>query len=225
MHRIGPYEFTDTDAERTVSNFPALWHELVLGRDPGVVADLLPDLDGDLAVVLPRVWSALLAAGPAYRAAGALPTGEATVVQLSRSDGGVPKLAVEAVEVGWRGVVGDRQRTRVHHGRPWQALCLWSVEVIDALAAEGHPIGPGSAGENITLGGLDWAEVRPGARLQVGTVLCEVSAWALPCAKNAAWFLDGDVSRIHHERGPVSRAYATVLEPGTIRTGDRAVLH
>ncbi len=225
VHRIGPYEFTETDAERTISNFPALWDEIVLGRDPEVVEALRPDLVGDTEVVLPRVWSALLAAGPAYRAAGVLPSGSGTVVQLNRSDGGVPKTSVDEVEVGWRGVVGDRQRTRVHHGRPWQALCLWSAELIEAFAAEGHPIGFGSAGENITVAGLDWADVRPGVRLRIGTVLCEVSAWALPCKHNARWFLDGDVRRMHHERGPVSRAYATVLEPGTVRTGDAVLLH
>ena len=120
--------------------------------------------------------------------------------------------------------MGDRQGTRVHHGRPWQALCLWSTEVIDALAAHGHPIASGRAGENITVSGLPWHDVRPGVRVQLGEVLCEVSAYALPCAQNAGWFLDGDFSQMHHERGPVSRLYATVLKPGAVRVGDDAVL-
>ena len=168
---------------------------------------------------------AMLAAGPALGAAGQLPArAEGVVAQLNRSDGGVPKTPVDRVEVGWRGVQGDRQRSRQHHGRPWQALCIWSTEVIDAFAAEGHPIAPGSAGENITLRGLDWSTVRPGVRLRLGTVLCEVSAWALPCKHNRAWFSDGGFNRMHHDRGPVSRAYATVLEPGTIATGDPAIL-
>ena len=93
------------------------------------------------------------------------------------------------------------------------------------ILAAGHPIAAGSAGENVTVRGLDWADVRPGTRLRMGTVLCEISAWALPCKHNARWFADGDFNRMHHERGPVSRAYATVLEPGGIRTGDPAVLH
>jgi MOSC domain-containing protein YiiM len=29
---------------------------------------------------------------------------------------------------------------------------------------------------------------------------------------------------MHHDRGPVSRVYATVLEPGTVRVGDAAIL-
>ena len=225
MHQLDPYVFTDTDAARTIANFPGIWDEITRGRDPEVVAHLWPDLEGDPADVLGSVWSAMLAAGPAYRAAGGLPSGEGVVVQLNRSDGGVPKLRVDSVEVGWRGVAGDRQRSRQHHGRPWQALCIWSGEVIDAFAAAGHPIAAGSAGENVTVRGLDWADVRPGTRLRMGTVLCEISAWALPCKHNARWFADGDFNRMHHERGPVSRAYATVLEPGGIRTGDPAVLH
>jgi len=225
MHRLDPYEFTDTDAARTIANFPGIWDEMVLGRDGTTVAHLRPDLEGDVADVLPQVWQAMLAVGPALRAAGQLPAPAGGVVaQLNRSDGGVPKTPVDIVEVGWRGVIGDRQRSRQHHGRPWQALCIWSTEVIATFAAEGHPIAAGSAGENVTVSGLDWATVRPGVRLHVGSVICEVSAWALPCKHNRSWFTDGDFNRMHHERGPVSRAYATVLEPGTITIGDAAIL-
>lgn len=225
MYRIDPYEFTETDAARTIANLPGIWEELVVGRDAGLVAHLYPDLEGDVADVLARVWSAMLAAGPVFRAAGQLPSGEGTVAGLHRSDGGVPKTAIDEAEIGWRGVVGDRQATRQHHGRPWQALCIWSQEVIDAFAAQGHPISAGSAGENLTLHGLDWADVRPGTRLRIGGMLCEISSWALPCKKNARWFTGGDFLLMHHDRGPVSRAYATVLEPGVVRTGDTVVLH
>ncbi len=43
-------------------------------------------------------------------------------------------------------------------------------------------------------------------------------------AERARWFSDRDFTRIHHSRGPISRVYATVLEPGTVTTGDRVVL-
>ncbi len=225
MYRIGPHQFTQGDAERTIANLPELWHELALGRDAGVLAPLEPDLDGEVADVLPRVWSALTAVGPALRAAGQLPDRhEGCVSALHRSDGGVPKLPVDHVEVGWRGVVGDRQAARVHHGRPWQALCLWADEVIDAFAAEGHPIARGLAGENVTLRGVPWHLVRPGVRVQLGTVVCEVSSFALPCRKNAPWFVDGHFDVMHHRHGPVSRAYATVIEPGEVAVGDAAIL-
>ena len=161
----------------------------------------------------------------ALRAAARLPArATGAVVQLNVSDGGVPKRPVDSVEVDERGLAGDRQAARRHHGRPWQALSLWSTEVIDAFAADGHPIGYGLCGENVTVRGLPWADVRCGVRLAIGPVLAQVSLFALPCAKNAQWFADRDFTHMHHERGPISRVYATVLNGGVIRTGDPVVL-
>jgi MOSC domain-containing protein YiiM len=146
------------------------------------------------------------------------------VAQLSRSDGGVPKLPIDRAEIGRRGLVGDRQRSRAHHGRPWQALCLWSTEVIGELRRQGHPIFPGAAGENVTISGLDWSRVKPGMQLVLGSVVAELSMWAEPCGHNARWFSDGDFARIHASCGPVSRVYATVLRPGTVSRGDALVV-
>jgi MOSC domain-containing protein YiiM len=41
----------------------------------------------------------------------------------------------------------------------WQALCLWSADVIGEFARAGHAIRPGAAGENIIVTGIDWARV------------------------------------------------------------------
>jgi MOSC domain-containing protein YiiM len=225
MYTVGPYTFTEQDARKTVEAHPKVWPLLAQGRDATVLESLEPHLTGDLATDLERVWASWQAAGPALRAAGQLPaTVTGSVVQLNTSTGGLPKLPQPQVTVGWRGVEGDRQATRVHHGRPFQALCLWSQEVIDAFRADGHPLAPGLAGENITVCGIPWTDVRPGVRLQVGGVLCEVSSYALPCFQNKAWFNDGEFEVMHHERGPVSRVYATVLQPGPIVVGDSVVL-
>jgi hypothetical protein len=144
-----------------------------------------------------------------------------SVVALHRSGGGVPKQPITQVEVTWSGVEGDVQNDRRHHGRPFQALCLWSADVIDALAAEGHPVYPGAAGDNITVAGVTWASVRPGTIVRIGEVVGEISAYAAPCAKNAAWFVDRDFKRMDQDVHPGwSRLYAYVLEPGTIRAGD-----
>jgi hypothetical protein len=181
--------------------------------------------DAQVAEELGAAWLGLRRLTDSMREAGVFGTRSVgTVVQLNRSGGGVPKPAVPAVEVDWGGVVGDVQATRRHHGRPWQALCLWDADVIDRFAAAGHPIGYGSAGENITIRGLDWDRVRPGVRLRLGTVRCRASSYAVPCSQNARWFIGGAFSLMHHEGGPVSRIYATVLEPGRITTGDEAVL-
>jgi MOSC domain-containing protein YiiM len=153
------------------------------------------------------------------------PTQQGSVMRVSSSDGGVPKAAVDVAEVGRRGLVGDRQADRRNHGRPLQALCLWSLEVIQALNAEGHPVQPGDAGENITVTGIDWPTLRTGVQFLVGDMLAEVSAFATPCSKNAAWFEDRYFNRMDHGRHPGwSRVYAWVREPGTVRLGDPVIV-
>lgn len=148
-----------------------------------------------------------------------------SVNQISRSDGGVPKLAVPSATIERRGVVGDTQAARQHHGRPWQALCLYSTECIEALNAEGHSLQPGSLGENLTLSGIDWAELRTGLTLRVGSMVGRISAPAVPCSKNARWFADGRFARVGHDVHPGwSRWYATVLTPGRVSAGDRVTI-
>ena len=143
------------------------------------------------------------------------------VAQVNSSDGGVPKRAVDGGRISRRGLEGDRQADRKHHGRPFQALCLWSTDVIAELAAAGHPIAAGCAGENVTLAGLDWSSMRPGTRIRIGSALIEVSSPAVPCANQAQWFADRDFSRLSHDRFPGwTRWYAWVREEGDVRTGD-----
>ena len=179
----------------------------------------------DLTAIVSDVWDTLRAAADACRADGQMPcAATGSVVQVSASKGGVPKRALSAAEVGYRGLVGDTQRVRIHHGRPWQALCIYADEVIEMLQREGHPIARGSVGENITVRGLPWEQVRPGVILRIGTVLAHVQAYAVPCATNREFFLGGDFHRMNSNRGPVSRVYATVLTPGRVAAGDEVIL-
>ncbi|MFP3882435.1 MAG: MOSC domain-containing protein [Actinomycetota bacterium] len=143
------------------------------------------------------------------------------VHQINTSNGGVPKLAVDSAVVDATGVVGDEQADKVHHGSPDQALCLYSLEVIETLRSEGHSIAPGAAGENITVSGLDWQQVVPGSRMKIGPVEVEITYYATPCTKNAQWFKDGKFNRMHASKHPgESRVYARVLEGGPVATGD-----
>ncbi|HYI61402.1 MAG TPA: MOSC domain-containing protein [Acidimicrobiales bacterium] len=240
MIALGPHRFSTHDAEATVGHGPLLVDLLTDGLPEGAVdgatattlaghraavVGVVEDEGAPLEERLAAVWDRWRAAAAALRASGALgPAAEGTVAHLATSDGGVPKASVDRVEVTWGGVVGDRQAKREHHGRPWQALCLWSTEVIDGFVAAGDRLAPGRAGENVTVTGLPWDRVRPGALLTLGAVTCEVWAWSLPCRNNAQWFADGRFDRMHHSRGPVSRVYAAVVEPGAIAVGDRVVL-
>ena len=148
--------------------------------------------------------------------------GPAHIVQLSRSGGGVPKLPIIEAEVTELGLVGDAQNDTKNHGGPERALCLYALEVIEALAAEGHAMAAGATGENITTRGLDWELVIPGARLRLGSeVLIEVTRYTTPCYKNARWFMEGDFNRMHQNLFPgSSRVYARVLHGGHLRAGD-----
>jgi MOSC domain-containing protein YiiM len=142
--------------------------------------------------------------------------------QINISDGGVPKLPVNEAKVTPLGLVGDHQANTEHHGGPERALCLYALERIAALQGEGHPILAGSTGENLTLAGLDWAQVIPGTRLLLGDkVVVEITKYTLPCAKIAGALTDGKTSRIAQEQNPGwARVYARVLMPGSVQTGD-----
>ncbi|MDJ0702221.1 MAG: MOSC domain-containing protein [Leptolyngbyaceae cyanobacterium MO_188.B28] len=146
----------------------------------------------------------------------------AYIVQVSVSAGGVPKTAVAEAKVEVNGLVGDRQATPKIHGGPERAVCLWSQEMIDELRREGHPIAAGSAGENVTIAGLDWIQVTPGVKLKLGgDVLLEIAIYAAPCRKNARWFSNRRYSRISQKKYPgSSRLYARVLSGGMIRPSD-----
>lgn len=142
------------------------------------------------------------------------------IVGIQISTNSVPKTAIASGLVSYNGLVGDRQMARTHHGRPWQALCIWSDEIIAQHAKAGHPIIRGSAGENITVSQLDWSLVRPGATIEFGSVKTQVTGYAIPCKKNARWFSDGDYQRLSHELGAVSRVYCLVTQPGEVTVGD-----
>jgi MOSC domain-containing protein YiiM len=104
-------------------------------------------------------------------------------------------------------------------------VSLFSLEVIHALEREGHPIGIGTTGENLTLSGLDWSAVAPGAEVRVGPVRLQVTAYAAPCSNIEGSFAGGAVKRVSQKVHPGwSRVYARVLAGGVLRVGDPAEL-
>jgi MOSC domain-containing protein YiiM len=99
---------------------------------------------------------------------------------------------------------------------------VYSLERIQDLQAEGHPIGIGTAGENVTVEGLDWDLVTPGSRIRVGEqVQLEVASYTDPCKTIRESFIDGRFVRISQKLHPGwSRVYTRVLTEGEIRSGD-----
>lgn len=192
--------------------------------DPSIatLVDAVESFEGEPLAVAHHGLHAMAKIGMARKAMGEGPTpGTGQIVGLHSSSGGVPKAPLEVAEVRRSGVVGDEQNNRIHHGRPLQALCLWSEDVMAALRAESHPISAGLAGENITIEGIDWKSLRPGSRITIAGIPTLITAYATPCSKVAAGFTDRNFRRIDHDAHPGwSRLYAIPMGEGTINIGD-----
>lgn len=140
----------------------------------------------------------------------------ARIFHLAISDGGVPKQAIREAVVGKTGIVGDRQKHTKIHGGPDRALCLFSVELIETLQAEGHPIYPGSTGENVTISGLPWTELTAGTRLALGDdVVVELTWETKPCKNIRESFVDRVFKRLGIP-GEM-RWYCKIVKGGTVR--------
>jgi len=149
--------------------------------------------------------------------------GSGTIASINISGGGVPKRRVTDAKVLLLGLQGDEQDDKVHHGGPERAVCIFSLDRLRALQAEGHPIEPGTAGENLTVEGIPWESVMPGVRLKVGPeVLLEVTSFTSPCKTIRRSFIDGRFVRISQKVHPGwSRVYARVIAEGDVRLGDK----
>jgi MOSC domain-containing protein YiiM len=145
-----------------------------------------------------------------------------TIISINLSSGGVPKSRVNGAQVSRYGLVGDAQNDTKHHGGPERAVCLYSLERIRSLQSEGHPIDVGTAGENVTVEGIDWDLVAPGAQLRLGDdVVLEIASFTNPCKTIRASFIDGKFVRIAQQLHPGwSRVYARVMAEGQIYFGD-----
>jgi MOSC domain-containing protein YiiM len=76
------------------------------------------------------------------------------------------------------GFVGNRHSVG---GR--REVCLFDQETYDALTGEGMAVHPGSFGENLTLRGIPFAEIKPGDHLKVGeSAVIEITMVRKPCA-------------------------------------------
>lgn len=232
-------QWNEQDAKRTLAHADELLAGWSIDARPELQSKLLEHQLDDIKAIrsspdlydeIHHLWHGLVSIADIRRKGDdAVARQIGSVAQISSSAGGVPKTAIDNADIGVRGVAGDVQQSRVHHGRPWQAVCLWSAEVVDAFAADGHPIAYGSCGENLTVAGLDWSTMRGGTVIDIGSgsdaVRLQLSAPAEPCSKNSAFFIDNDINLMDHLRNPGhSRWYASVLRPGSVTTGDRVIV-
>ena len=149
----------------------------------------------------------------------------ARLYSINVSPGGVPKTPVALANIRAGGIETDRQADLRFHGGPDRAVSLYSLERIQALQAEGHPIVPGSIGENLTLSGVDWDVLQPGVKLEVGEALLQLTRPVTPCKKIAGSFRGHDVDRVSAKSYPGwNRWYSRVLREGTVFPDDEVLV-
>jgi MOSC domain-containing protein YiiM len=102
------------------------------------------------------------------------------VLAVSISAGGIPKLPHRSVWAARDGLRGDG-RNHAKHIRPDRAVSLWDVEILEQLVAEGFPLIPGAAGENLTVAGLHVQRMAPGTLLQIGNAILKLEQPRKPC--------------------------------------------
>lgn len=140
-------------------------------------------------------------------------------------NGGVPKHSVETLRITPTGCVGDRQNDLKHHGGPTRAVCLMLDSVMEKLISEGHPIGPGTTGENILIDGLEPSSLKDGIILDLGNVRLQITGPAPPCKTIKDSFISGKFKALSHKFDPSqTRWYASVIVEGTVTTGQRVSL-
>ncbi len=144
------------------------------------------------------------------------------VHSINISSGGVPKSSVEAARIRKNGVEGDFNEFRESRGGDTdRAVCIFSLERIEELKLEGHPIEVGSTGENLTIRGVDWDSLVEGSRLEVGDVVMELSEHCAPCSKIGESFIGRRFGRVDHEQEfGWSRWLARVVREGRVSVGD-----
>ena len=144
------------------------------------------------------------------------------VHSINVSDGGVPKSMVESADIMKSGVDGDFNRFRSDKGGDTdRAVCIFSLDLIQQLKLEGHPIEVGSTGENLTIRGVEWELLSKGMRLEIGDVVLELSEPCAPCSKIGESFIGRRFGRVDHDQEyGWSRWLARVLREGRVGVGD-----
>lgn len=154
------------------------------------------------------------------------------IEQVSISPGGIPKTAVPEAWIGPLGLDGDAHRNLKHHGGPLKAVLMVSSEELDELRTAGFEVFPGSLGENLTIRGIDFRQLRPGMRFRAGGAILSLTTLRQPCATldifNRAGLRiqtrlyddlanSGDPASPNWARGGF---YASVVSPGFVHPDD-----
>jgi MOSC domain-containing protein YiiM len=134
---------------------------------------------------------------------------------------GIFKRPVQGkVRVNTTGLVGDTVVDTNRHGGTDQAVYLYSAEDYDWWASElNRKLPIGIFGENLTLSSFGAISLRIGDRIQINTVLLEITFARIPCATLGARM--GDATFVQHfVQAKRPGVYARVIESGNLQIGD-----
>jgi len=152
-----------------------------------------------------------------------------TILQVSISQGGLPKRAIEEGYITPLGIDGDLHAHPEIHGGPRKAILIIASEVVERLTAQGYALFPGALGENLTTRGLEIRDIRIGDQIRAGGALLEVTQPRGPCSALDVYgdtlkavVYDRQVKARDYKspRWGMSGFYASVVEPGFVRAGD-----
>jgi MOSC domain-containing protein YiiM len=118
------------------------------------------------------------------------------------------------------GLVNDFIGDARNHGGPDQAVYVYGSTDYDWWTGQlARTIEPGTFGENLTITGIQSAQLRIGDRLIIGDTTLEVSAPRIPCSTFSRRMRDVKFAAAFRaaERPGV---YCRVIAPGTVRAGD-----
>ena len=137
--------------------------------------------------------------------------------------GYVKQTRVEPITVSALGLMGDEQADLSVHGGPDKAVYGYAASHYATWRSEipehANLLVPGGMGENLTIAGVDEADLCIGDVHRIGTVTVQVCQPRQPCFKLAAYFGDAKMPRAFLRSGR-SGWYYRVLEAGTLCGGD-----
>ena len=126
-----------------------------------------------------------------------------------------------AVAVRRLNIDGDGQADLVNHGGESKAVYAYSLDHYDywreALSRDEMPYG--LFGENLTVAGLDEAQLCVGDQLEIGDALFTISQPRVPCFKLGIRFADKRMPRLF-ALSLRTGFYLRVLKEGNIKAGD-----
>ncbi|MFC5755135.1 MOSC domain-containing protein [Rhizobium sp. GCM10022189] len=133
---------------------------------------------------------------------------------------GIFKHAVAGgVMIDAEGLVGNAICNRKHHGGVDQAVYLEGSASLDWWASQfGHPVEPGTFGENLVIEGLDNRDVAVGDRFMTGGVILEATSCRIPCATFAARMNDPKFVK-RYTRAARPGIYCRVISNGIVEAG------